>query len=164
MGPSLPLSRVLALVGGLALLAAFFMPWFASGGLLLSGQFLHTFLATASAADIQRFVPGTTPTEQLLLGFLVELFPACGTIATALCLAGLANLGRARPVVDAFLALTGLIALVAWAGGVTRLPPDARWEIGLWLMVVAALAIVAGAALELAAYRRRTESRNSAAG
>ena len=33
-----------------AMVAAFFMPWFASQGLLLSGQFLHTFLSSASPA------------------------------------------------------------------------------------------------------------------
>jgi hypothetical protein len=155
MGPRLPLSRVLALVGGLALLAAFFMPWFASGGLLLSGQFLHTFLVTSSPADIQRFVPGTTPAQQQQLRILVDLFPACGAVASVLCLASLANLGRVRPIADALLAVSGLVAFAAWAGGVTRLPPGARWEIGLWLMAAAALAIVVGAALELAAARRQ---------
>ena len=154
MGPSLPLSRMLALVGGLGLLAAFFMPWFASQGLLLSGQFLHTFLATSSPAAVQRFVPGSTPTEVLLLRVLVDLFPVCGALVTVLCLAGLADLGRARGVVDALLALTGLVALVAWAGGVARLPPGAGWEIGLWLIAVASLAVVFGAALELIAARR----------
>jgi hypothetical protein len=154
MGPSLPLSRILALVGGLGLVAAFFMPWFASQGLLLSGQFLHTFLATSSPADIQRFVPGSTPTEVQLLRVLVDLFPVCGALATLLCLAGLARLGGARLAVDAVLALTGLLALVAWAGGVTRLPPGARWEIGLWLIAAASMAVLLGAALELIAARR----------
>ena len=154
MGPSLHVSRVLALVGGLAVLGAFFMPWFASGGLLLSGQFLHTFLATSSPADIQRFVPGSTPTDQQLLRILVDLFPACGAVATALCLAGLADLGRARPMVDVLLGLTGLVAMGAWIGGVTHLPPGARWEVGLWLMAAASVAILLGAALEFAAARR----------
>ena len=159
MGPSLPLSRVLALVGGLGLIAAFFMPWFASGGLLLSGQFLHTFLATASPADIQRFVPGTTATEQQLLRNLVDLFPVCGALATVLCLAGLAAPGGTRGVVDGLLAVTGLVALAAWAAGVTRLPAGARWEIGLWLLAVAAVAVLVGAVLELVAGRRPRQLR-----
>ncbi len=154
MGPSLPLSRVLALVGGLGLLAAFFMPWFASQGLLLSGQFLHNFLATSAPTDVQRFVPGSTPAEIQLLRGLVDFFPACGALATVLCLAGLANLGPARVLVDAVLALTGLLALIAWAGGVTRLPPGATWEVGLWLIAAASLAVLLGAALELFAARR----------
>jgi hypothetical protein len=154
MGPSLPLSRVLALVGGLGLVAAFFMPWFASQGLLLSGQFLHTFLATSSPADVQRFVPGSTPAEVQLLRVLVDLFPVCGALATVLCLAGLAQIGAARVAVDAVLALAGLVALVAWAGGVTRLPVGARWEIGLWLIAAASAAVLVGALLELIAARR----------
>ena len=47
-----PRNRVL--IGALGLVSAFFMPWFSSQGLLLSGQFLHTFLAGASAADLRR--------------------------------------------------------------------------------------------------------------
>lgn len=150
MGPTLPLSRIVALVGGLALIAAFFMPWFASQNLLLSGQFLHTFLTTSSSTDIQRFVPGTTPTEQQLLRILVDLFPVSGALATVL---SLARVRRVRPMVDSVLALTGLVALAAWALGVTRLPQGARWEIGLWLIAVASLAVLVGAALELAAAR-----------
>src|ERR1043165_3648276 len=84
----LPLTRVLALVGGLALVVALFMPWFAAQGLLLSGQFLHTFLATATPADLQRFLPGTSPTEVQLLRLLVDLFPVCGAFAAAVSLIG----------------------------------------------------------------------------
>jgi hypothetical protein len=154
MGPSLRLTRIVALVGGLGLIAAFFMPWFASQGLLLSGEFLHTFLSTSSPADIQRFVPGTTPAEQQLLRLLVDLFPAAGVLAALLSLAGAAAPRPATSMLDALLALSGLVALAAWAAGVPRLPQGARWEIGLWLIAVSALAVLSGAALELAAARR----------
>ena len=50
--PSLPLGSVLALMGGLALVTAYFMPWFAVQGLLLSGSFLARFLS--NPADVQR--------------------------------------------------------------------------------------------------------------
>ncbi|HEX9438576.1 MAG TPA: hypothetical protein VF909_02795, partial [Roseiflexaceae bacterium] len=76
MGPSLSLVRVLALVGGLSIVASFFMPWFGSQGLLLSGQFLHSFLGSASANDLRRFLPSSSPTEVQMLRLLVDLFPA----------------------------------------------------------------------------------------
>jgi hypothetical protein len=109
----MPLSRVLALVGGLGLVAAFFMPWFASQGLLLSGQFLHTFLATSAPADVQRFVPGSSPAEVQLLRWLVDLFPACGALVVVLCLLGQAlSAGRASVIVDGLLVVSGLVARV----------------------------------------------------
>ncbi len=154
MGPTLHLTRALALIGGLALVATFFMPWFASQGLLLSGQFLHTFLASSSPAEVQRFVPGSSPAEVQALRLLVDLFPACGALAAMLCLVSLMLRDRGRAIVDALVAATGVVALVAWLGGVTRLPPGARWEVGLWLIAAAAVAVVLGAALELVAARR----------
>src|SRR5439155_16874787 len=86
--PSLSLPRVLALVGGVLLVSAFFMPWFSSQGLLLSGQFLHHFLS--NPGDLRRFLPGSsgTPAEAQLLRSLVDLFPACGAVAFAAALAG----------------------------------------------------------------------------
>jgi len=38
--------------GGVLLVTAFFMPWFSSQGLLLSGQFLHQFLS--NPGDLRR--------------------------------------------------------------------------------------------------------------
>ena len=149
MGPCLRLSRVVAVVGGLGLVAAFFMPWFASQGLLLSGQFLHTFLSSATPAEIQRFVPGSSPAEVQALRVLVDLFPVCGGLAAVLALVGAVVSGRMRGILDGLVALLGVLALVAWAGGVTRLPPGARWEVGLWLIATAAGAVLLGATLEL---------------
>jgi hypothetical protein len=146
---------VIALVGGLALIAAFFMPWFASQGLLLSGQFLNDFLASASAADLQRFVPGTSPTEARLLRVLVDLFAGCGAVAAGLCLAAsIPGLRGARLLLISLLILSGLIPLVAWGGGITRLPPGSSFQVGLWLIAIGAIAILVGAALELIAYGR----------
>jgi hypothetical protein len=148
VGPSVRLSRVLALVGGLALVAAFFMPWFGSQGLLLSGQFLHTFLTNASLADLRRFLPTSSPTEVQLLRVLVDVFPVCGAIAAAAAL-----IGSLYPpllvVANVVLGLSGLVPLLAWAGGVTRLPQGSSPEIGLWLIALGAVAILVGLGLEL---------------
>ena len=145
VGPAVPLSRVVALVGGFALISAFFMPWFASQGLLLSGQFLNDFLASASLADLQRFVPGTSPAEAQLLRLLVDLFPAFGGLAVALCV--LLSL-RHHAVLKITLGVCGIIPLAAWAIGITRLPPGSPPQIGLWFIACGSLSIVAGAALE----------------
>ena len=150
MGPTLHLTRTLALVGGVALVAAFFMPWFASQGLLLSGQFLHTFLASSSPSEVQRFIPGSSA---------ADLFPICGVLAALLSLVGIALHNRGRVVVDGLVALTGAVALIAWIGGVTRLPAGARWEIGLWGIAAASIAVILGAAMEIVATRRRIRRR-----
>jgi hypothetical protein len=149
VGPSVPLSRVLALIGGLALVAAFFMPWFASQGLLLSGQFLHTFLTNASAADLRRFLPTSSPTELQLLRVLVDLFPVCGAVAAVAALGG-SLYPPARLVLNVVLGLSGLVPLLAWAGGITRLPPGSSPEIGLWLIALGSIAVLVGLGLELA--------------
>jgi hypothetical protein len=146
MGPSLPLTRVVALIGGLALIAAFFMPWFASQGLLLSGQFLHTFLAGASAADLRRFLPASSPAEVQMLRLLVDLFPVSGAIAAIVTVATHVRAKTAGAVVTA---IAGLVPLAAWAIGVNRLPPGSSSEIGLWLIALGSIAIVAAAAAEL---------------
>jgi hypothetical protein len=145
---SLSLARVLALVGGLGLVAAFYMPWFSSQGLLLSGQFLHTFLSTASPADLGRFLPSSSPTEVQLLRTLVDVFPVCGALAAVAVLAG-GLVRRARPVANSIQALAGVIPLLGWAGGVTRLPPGANPEVGLALIAAGALAILLGLVLDL---------------
>src|SRR5947209_6352979 len=115
--PCLSLPRVLALVGGLGLIAAFFMPWFSAQNLLLSGQFLHQFLA--NPGDLRRFLPGSSGSaaEAQMLRALVDLFPVCGVVATlAALLGGLVR--RARLASNILLGLSGLIPLVAWAIGI----------------------------------------------
>jgi hypothetical protein len=154
VGPSLRLSRVLALVGGLALLAAFFMPWFSSGGLLLSGQFLHTFLGSASPADLRRFLPTSSPSEVQLLRVLVDVFPVSGAIAASCALLG-GLVVRAKLAFNVVLGLAGLIPLLAWAGGITRLPQGAGAEIGLWLIAFSSIAVLVGLLLELVYLRAR---------
>lgn len=144
---TLSLARVLALVGGLAIVAAFFMPWFGSQGLLLSGQFLHTFLGTASQNDLRRFLPNSSRTEVLFLRMLVDLFPIAGAIAAATALIG--GLISRRRTIDALTALAGLVPLLAWAIGITRLPPDSTPQIGLNLIGLGSIAVLAGIALEL---------------
>jgi hypothetical protein len=141
---------VVALVGGLALLAAFFMPWFAAQGLLLSGQFLNDFLASASASDLQRFMPGTSPAEARMLRGLVDLFPACGAAAVILTLLlSYTKQATIRLPLLVLLLLCGLVPLAAWLAGISRLPAGATFEVGLWLIACAGAAILIGAAPEL---------------
>src|SRR5260370_19992355 len=127
----LSLARVLALVGGVLLVSAFFMPWFSSQGLLLSGQFLHLFLS--NPGDLRRYLPGSSgsPAEAQLLRALVDLFPACGAVAF---LAALAGAFVWRLSMNILMGLAGAIPLIGWAIGITRLPPGANPEIGLWVI------------------------------
>jgi len=136
-----------ALVGGVLLVSAFFMPWFSSQGLLLSGQFLHLFLS--SPGDLRRFLPGSSgsPAEAQLLRALVDLFPACGAVAFTAALAGGLRPGWHRAT-NVLLGLSGVIPLAGWAIGITRLPPGANPEIGLWLIASASLAVLIGLALD----------------
>jgi hypothetical protein len=151
---SLSLPRILSLVGGLTLVAAFFMPWFGSQGLLLSGQFLHSFLAGANPTDLRRFLPTSSPTEVQLLRLLVDVFPVCGAFAAVAAMIG-GLVRAARPLSNVVLALSGLIVLIAWAVGLTRLPPGASFEVGLWLIGVGSLAVLLGLGLAFVAERRQ---------
>ena len=80
----LPVGRALTLIGGLALVAAYFMPWFATQGIVLTGSFLGQFLGSTN--DLRRFLPGSSggQTEVQLLRALVYLFPASGVLAALL--------------------------------------------------------------------------------
>jgi len=152
--PTLTLPRVLGVVAGLGLVAAFFMPWFASQGLLLSGQFLHSFLTTASPADQRRFLPTSSPTEVQLLRALVDLFPVAGAVAAAASLLG--GLVRTlRLPADIILALAGLVALAAWGAGITRLPPGSTPEVGLYAIAASAIAILLALGIEVITARPR---------
>jgi hypothetical protein len=146
---------VLALVGGLGLLAAFFMPWFSSQGLLLSGQFLNDFLSSATASDLQRLMPGTSPIQARLLRALVDLFPVCGILAAVLCVVLSLTQSALRAVFATLLLVCGLVPLAGWLVGITRLPAGAMFQVGLWLIAASALAMIAGAVLELVALARR---------
>ena len=161
MAGSLSLPRVLALVGGLGLVAAFYMPWFGSQGLLLSGQFLYSFLATASPADLQRFLPSSSPTEVQLLRLLVVLFPVCGLVAAASALLGGLVRGRGRIAFNVLLAIGGIVPLVAWAGGITRLPAGSTPEVGLYLIAFGSVAALVGLGLELLLVRTAAASAES---
>lgn len=153
MGPCLRLTRVVALTGALALIGAFYMPWFSSQGLLLSGEFLHTFLGGASATDLRRFLPSATPGELQLLRVLVDLFPVCGAIGAAAALLG-GIFVSLRLVSNVILGASGLVPLLAWAGGITQLPAGAASEIGLWLIALGSLAILVGLVADLRLFSR----------
>ena len=152
-GPGLPIGSVVSLVGGLALVAAFFMPWFAIQGLLLSGDFLARFLGNPS--QLRQFAPqlAGNPSELQLLRGVVYLFPIAGLVAAPLALLG-GLLPRRSLWLDLALGASGLIPLVALLGGVTRLPPGSALEVGMWTLGVGAAAIAAGPWLDRALTRR----------
>lgn len=144
---------MLALVGGLALLGAFFMPWFSSQNLLLSGQFLHIFLG--SPGDVRRFLPATSAGEAQLLRVLVDMFPSCGALAVLAAVVGGFGRMRWRVACDVLLLIAGLVPLIGWAAGVTRLPPGSGAELGLALLPLGALGVLAGGAADLVWGRAR---------
>ena len=80
---------------------------------------------------------------------LVDLFPACGAVAFVAALAGGLRRGWRR-VTNVLLGLSGVIPLVGWAIGITRLPPGASPEVGLGLIASASVAVLIGLALDLA--------------
>jgi hypothetical protein len=143
----LSLPRVLALVGGVGLVTAFFMPWFSSQNLLLSGQFLHQFLT--NPGDLRRFVPGSSGSavEAQALRALVDLFPVSGALAILGALVGGVRHAWRWPA-DAVLGVSGLVPLIGWGLGISRLPNGANAEIGLWLIVCGAVAVLIGLALD----------------
>jgi hypothetical protein len=137
---------VVALVGGLALVAAFWMPWLGiqvgNQGALLSGDVLGRLLSGTN--DLRQFAPGSSgdPLEARALRALVYLFPSCGVLAAALALLE-GWLGR-RQALTALLVVAGLVPLTGLVIGLTRLPQNASREIGLWLIGAGSLAIVLG--------------------
>jgi hypothetical protein len=144
--PSLPLGTVLALVGGLALVAAFWMPWLGiqvgTQRGLLSGNVLGGLLSGTS--DLRQFVPGSSgnPLEAQALRALVYLFPACGALAAILAL--LEGWLVRRRSLTALLVMAGLVPLIGLVGGLGFLPPTSSREIGLWLIGAGSIAIVLG--------------------
>jgi hypothetical protein len=143
----LPAPRVVSLIGGLALVAAFYMPWFASQGVILTGAFLDQLLG--STTDLRRLLPSAAggPLEVQLLRALVDLFPIVGALASILsCLLILRPAWRRAG--NLLLGACACVALVALAGGVLRLPAGATLEVGLWLIGLGGLAILAGVGLD----------------
>src|SRR5579859_55179 len=149
----LSLPRVLALAGGLGLVGAFFMPWFSTQNLLLSGQFLHEFLA--NPGDLSRFLAGSSgsPAEAPLLRALVDLFPVCGAVAVGATLVGGLVHGWRRPA-NVVLGVSGLLPLVGWAAGISRLPVGSSPQIGLWLIFGGSLAMLIGLTIAVFAEKR----------
>ncbi len=143
VAPRLSLGTVVAVVGGLALIAAFWMPWFAVQGLLLSGDFLARFLG--NPGQLRQFAPAlaTNPAQAQALRTLVYIFPLCGAVAALLALVG--GVWRERPGwLAVLLSLSGLVPLLAVLGGVTQLPQGASSEGGLWLLGIGSLAVLLG--------------------
>ena len=138
---------MLALVGGLGLVAAYWMPWFGTQGLLLSGAFLNEFLS--STPDLRRVMPGATggPQEAQQLRGLVLLFPTTGILGTMVALAAGLTSGHNR-VWGVVLALLGAVPLVALLVGVGRLPPGSTLEAGLWTIGLGAACVCLGGLLE----------------
>lgn len=144
--PSLPVGTVLSLVGGLALLAAFTMPWLGiqvgTQGALLAGDTLARVLS--SNTDLRQFIPGSSgnPMEAQALRALIYLFPVSGGIAAALALLE-GWLGRQRWLA-VLLVLAGLIPLIGVLGGLTFLPPNASRQHGLWVIGAGSVAVMLG--------------------
>jgi hypothetical protein len=154
MNASLPISCVVALVGGLAVVAAYFMPWFGTQGLLLSGAFLNQLLS--GTTDLRRVMPGASgsPQEVQQLRLLVNLFPTSGALGAAVALlAGLIEHGRSRLWVGVVLVVLGAVPLAALLIGIGRLPPGSSLEVGLWTIGLGAACVCLGGLLEAA--RRR---------
>jgi hypothetical protein len=156
--PSLPVGTVLALIGGLALIAAFWMPWlgiqFGAQGALLSGDVLGRLLGNTS--DLRQFIPGSSgnPLEAQALRALIFLFPTAGALAVVLALLE-GSLGRRR-LLAGLIVVVGLVPLIGLLVGLTRLPPNASRELGLWLNGVGSAVVVLGPVVnELLARRQR---------
>lgn len=135
------------MIGGLAIIVAYFMPWLALQNVSLTGSFLGEFLGGTN--DLRRFLPGSSgsPTEVMLLRALVYLFPACGALAASLALAAALRPGPSR-LLNALLVLTGLVPLIALSVAVSRLPTGSAVGIGLWQIGAAALAVLMGVATD----------------
>jgi len=148
-GPCVPIARVIGIVGGLAVVAAFFMPWFGSQGVILTGAFLDQLLG--STTDLRRLLPGAAggPLEVQLLRALVDFFPISGGLAALLSIV-VTLVPAWRLAANILVGACGVLALGALAGGVSRLPPGATWEVGLWLIGAGGLVILAGVALDVA--------------
>lgn len=144
--PSLTVGTVLTLIGGLALVAAFWMPWlgiqFGAQGALLSGDVLGRLLGGTS--DLRQFIPGSSgnPLEAQALRALIFLFPTAGVLAALLALVE-GWLGRRRWLAT-LIVVAGLVPLIGLLGGLTRLPPNASRELGLWLNGLGSAAVVLG--------------------
>jgi hypothetical protein len=155
--PGLPYGTVLALVGGLALVAAFWMPWIGiqvgNQGALLSGNVLGRLLSGTS--DLRQFVPGSSgnPLEAQALRALVYLFPTCGALAALLALLE-GWLGRRR-VLAVLLAVVGLVPLVGVVGGLSFLPQSSSREVGLWVIGAGSVAVVLGPIVNTLLARRQ---------
>jgi hypothetical protein len=159
--PSLNLGTVLALVGGLALVAAFWMPWLGiqmgTQGVLLSGDGLGRLLG--GTTDLRQFIPGSSgnPAEAQALRALIFLFPISGALAAVLALLE-GWLGRRRWLA-VLIGLAGLVPLIGLLVGLTRLPPTANRELGLWLNGVGSVAVVLGPILNAMLARRAADGR-----
>lgn len=144
--PSLPVGTVLSLIGGLALVVAFWMPWlgiqFGAQGALLSGEVLGRLLSGTS--DLRQFIPGSSgnPLEAQALRALIYLFPTAGVLAALLALVE-GGLGRQRWL-TVLIVIVGLVPLIGLIGGLGFLPPNASRELGLWVNGLGSAATVLG--------------------
>lgn len=159
--PSLPVGTVLTLIGGLTLIAAFWMPWlgiqFGAQGALLSGDVLGRLLG--GTTDLRQFIPGSSgnPAEAQALRALIFLFPIAGALAALLAIVEGA-LGRRRSLAI-LIVIVGLVPLIGLLGGLTTLPPNASRELGLWLNGVGSAAVVLGPIVNNLLTRRAPSTR-----
>ncbi|MCC7367414.1 MAG: hypothetical protein IT306_03265 [Chloroflexi bacterium] len=158
--PSLPVGTVLSLIGGLALLAAFTMPWLGiqvgAQGALLSGDVLGRLLG--STTDLRQFIPGSSgnPLEAQALRALIYLFPTSGGIAALLALLE-GWLGR-RGWLTTLIVVSGVVPLIGLLGGLGFLPPTASRQHGLWVIGLGSAAVMLGPLLNGLLSRRAAAS------
>lgn len=147
---AMPIGRVLALIGALAIVAAYAMPWFSISmgqqSISLSGQFLGRFLG--STQDLSRVMPGARggPEEVAMLRSLVMLFPTAGAVASLLAV--ITAFRPRRRLADTLLTVVGVVPLVAVVGGLSQLPGGAAPEIGLWVIGAGSAGVVLGGLLD----------------
>ncbi|MCC7104183.1 MAG: hypothetical protein IT307_03495 [Chloroflexi bacterium] len=141
------LGRVLVLVGGLGLLAAYWMPWIGNQQGAMAGSNLATVLARTT--DLSRLVPGfnISPQETQLLKLVISAVPTVGALVAVLAASGLQV--RFSLVANTILGLAGVAMLLALTFGSQRLPPGALPQIGLNVIGGASALILLGAILDV---------------
>lgn len=126
-----PMNRAIGLLGSLAIIAGYFMPWFGTQGVIFTGNLLTRFLG--GTTDLRQVLPGIGPSEVQLLRALVLFFPVAGAVGLALLVATF-GWPRLRRVLDPLASLVAALTLAALAGGLRQLPRGSSLEVGVWVI------------------------------
>lgn len=137
----LPIARAIGLLGSLAIIAGYFMPWFGTQGVIFTGNLLTRFLG--GSPDLRQVLPGIGPSEVQLLRALVVFFPLAGAAGLGLLVTTLVW-PRLRRVLDPLASVLAVLTLAALAGGLSQLPRGASLEVGVWLIGAGASMLLLG--------------------